>query len=197
MKPRKKPLSRKTPLRAKPKKEGVKKKPKKAKPRKKFEDQTYREMEKPNGALDVLARQFFNRSQFPFGIDSPHYPSHLDNHSSWQWLHILGRDESPILKYSLLNGICGWSDVHVWFTHRPNKWCAFVDDVLPGRRDRLLAMDLWVTRHSGLVRREDVLIENRRRFLEAKAKGLTWIDYDFSDYKDPVEELRDKLEGTQ
>ena len=195
---RKKPLKSKTPLKRSlmkrtAKKEGVKKKPKKVKARKKFEDQTYREMEKPNGALDVLARQFFNRSQVAFGSDSAYYPSHLENHTSWQWEHLFGRDESPILKYSLLNGMCGYNDVHVYFTHRPTLWRAFVDEVLPGRMQRLIDMDRWAATHSGLFRREDILIENRRRFLEAKAKGITWIDYDFSNYKDPIEELMEKL----
>lgn len=163
------------------------------KKRKAFEDQNYRAMESPKGQLDVLARQFFNKSQVEFGRESPFYPSHLDGFRCWQWLHILGRDESPILKYSLLNGICGRNDVHTYFTPRPNKWCAFVDDVLPGRRDRLLAMDRWASAHKGLFRREDVLIENRRRFLEAKEKGIVWIDYDFTDYKDPIEELMERL----
>ena len=192
---RKKPMKRSAIKRKppKPKKEGVKKKPKKVKPRKKFEDQTYREMEKPNGPLDVLARQFFNQSQVAFGEGTEYYPSHLENHTCFQWMHILGRDESPILKYSLLNGICGYNDVHVFYTHRPALWRAFIDSVLPGRIERLLNMDLWVTRNSGLVRREDILIENRRRFLEAKAKGINWIDYDFSDYKDPIEELIQRL----
>lgn len=159
--------------------------PKKRKP---FGDMKWRDMEK---ALDPVASRWIRQGSFP-PTDSLCWPAHLPPDPVFQYCHILGRKESPILKYDPMNAVRLPRSVHAYFTRHSGLWNAYIEDALPGRLERLLRQDRWYAVHSALLRREDVLIAHRDfyRFNENE----DYMKIDWTKYKSPIERAMEELE---
>ena len=184
MKPRKKPLSRKTPLRAKPKKDGVKKVRKK--PKKTPVQRLEKEADKLMGAFIRGEGRCFAQGKVDIQATGP-----------VQNAHIKRRSKSKAIKFSPLNGIPLRASRHFCFDNDPTRFAVFLNKELPGRMERLEAMSEWAKNHSALFRIEDVLAEHLAFYKTMLECGVCWWDWHHSGtwqgYKDPIEELMEKL----
>lgn len=109
--------------------------------------------------------------------------------------HIKRRSKSKAIKFSPLNGIPLRAAPHFCFDNDPTRFAVFLNKELPGRMERLEAMSEWAKKNSALFDMAEVL----RKHI-AWYKGMSDADWwqwhhsgmvDF--YKDPIEELMQKL----
>lgn len=82
--------------------------------------------------------------------------------STWrlEWAHIHGRGRAPRLRWDPENSVTLCHDHHAYFTHNPDAWRDFIDEIRPG---------LWEDLHGRRSRSRPDLGEIIEEFAKAAA----------------------------